>query len=262
MPSQQTSDTESLYRYTRIESPRATDLQLVWAHGWGQSGAAFRPLAEALAPLASSILLDFPGFGTAPLPSSAWGTAEYADAAHHWLSDIARGKRLIWIGHSFGGRVGIQLAARHPETLDGMVLIAAAGLQRQRSMAQRIRLAARRTFFKSAKRIVREGPRLDRLRQRMGSADYRNAGALRPILSRVIAEDLKSIAPRITSPTLLIYGQKDTETPPEMGERLKTLIPGSALAILEGYGHLDILNEGRHQVALRLRRFLEQHKLS
>ena len=55
--------------------------------------------------------------------------ADYADAFAEWLSTLPRARR-IWIGHSFGCRVGLQLAARHPATVDGLFLIAAAGLPR------------------------------------------------------------------------------------------------------------------------------------
>jgi pimeloyl-ACP methyl ester carboxylesterase len=229
---------------------------LIWGHGWGQSSAVFVPLAEALKPFASSTLIDFPGFGKSALPPASWGTAEYADAVAQWLQSQPRAP-LVWIGHSFGGRVGIQLAARHPQLLAGMVLIASAGLPRQRTFFQQIRFSLRKTFFKMAKRFLREGPQLERLRQQMGSADYRSAGALRPVLNRVVGEDLTETARRVQCPTLLIYGNEDTETPSEMGQQLKGLIPGAELALLDGFGHLNILNEGRHQVALRIRKFLQ-----
>lgn len=242
-----------------IASPRSTQVRLVWGHGWGQSGAAFRPLAEALASLAPSTLLDFPGFGASPIPPTTWSTADYADATAAWLRESFSGEQIIWLGHSFGGRVGLQLASRHPQLISAMVLIAAAGLQRRRSLPEKLRISAKRAFFKTAKRLLPEGPQLDRLRQRMGSADYRNAGAMRPILSRVVSEDLTTVASSVRTPTLLIYGRNDTETPPDFGERLHRLIPGSELAILDNYGHLTILDEGRHQVALRIRRFLEPY---
>jgi pimeloyl-ACP methyl ester carboxylesterase len=57
---------------------------------------------------------------------------------------------------------------------------------------------------------------------------------------------------------LLIYGTRDTETPPEIGERLNKLISGSELALLQGFTHLNILTDGRHQVAMKIRRFVEQ----
>ncbi len=229
---------------------------LVWGHGWGQSSAAFVLLAETLKPFAPSTLIDFPGFGRSALPPVSWGTAEYADAVAQWLQSQPR-TQFVWVGHSFGGRVGIQLAARHPKLLTGMVLIASAGLPRQRTLLQQIRFSLRKAFFKMAKRFLREGPQLERLRQRMGSADYRSAGALRPILNRVVSENLTDVARKVQCPTLLIYGKEDTETPPEMGQRLEALIPGAELKVLDGFGHLNILNEGRHQVAPRLREFLQ-----
>jgi pimeloyl-ACP methyl ester carboxylesterase len=206
--------------------------------------------------MASSSLIDFPGFGKSPMPPETWGTAEYADGVAEWMAMLPPGPR-VWIGHSFGCRVGIQLAARHPQSVSGMVLIAAAGLQRQRSLPERLRFGIRRTAFKTAKRFVREGPGLDRLRQRFGSSDYRSAGALRPILTRVVGEDLTEAAKAVRCPSVLLYGRLDTETPPEIGERLKALIPHSELTVLNGFNHLSILSEGRHQVALRIRKFLE-----
>jgi pimeloyl-ACP methyl ester carboxylesterase len=241
---------------TELQSPKQTDLHLIFGHGWGQSGLAFLPLAEALKPIAPSFLIDFPGFGKSALPPETWGTADYADAVARWIEELPA-RQYIWIGHSFGCRVGLQLASRHPSALRAAVLIAAAGLQRHRTPAEKIRIAFRRTFFKTAKRLLGGGPRIDRLRQRIGSADYRSAGTLRPIFNRVVREDLTEIAKTVKCPTLIIYGSKDTDTPPEMGERLNRLIQGSEYSLLEGFGHLDILNEGRHQVALRIRRFLE-----
>jgi pimeloyl-ACP methyl ester carboxylesterase len=247
-------------RFVVIEtvSPRPRSLRLLFGHGWGQSSEAFLPIAETLKPFAPSYLIDFPGFGKSPIPPKNWGTAEYADAVAEWMRALTP-DRYIWIGHSFGGRVGLQLAARHPTLLTGMVLIASAGLPRTRTPVERARVALRRTFFKTAKRVLKEGPQLDRIRSRMGSADYRAAGALRPILSRVVSEDLSQVAAAVRCPTLLLYGSEDTDTPPEIGERLHRLIAGSEFSLLEGLGHLDILTRGQHQVALRIRKFIEAH---
>ncbi len=241
---------------TEIGIPQENRPHLVWGHGWGQSGAALVPLAETMKAFASSSLIDFPGFGKSPSPPDSWGTAKYADFLAEWMARLPAG-HLVWIGHSFGGRVGIQIAARHPKLLRGMVLIAAAGLPRRRTLPQTVGLHLRKAAFKTARRFTREGPQLDRLRQRFGSADYRAAGAMRPIFTRVVAEDLSEQAKAVKCPALLIYGTADTETPPEIGERFKALIPDSELVLLAGFNHLSVLSEGRHQVALRIRKFLE-----
>ncbi|MBV8897598.1 MAG: alpha/beta fold hydrolase, partial [Acidobacteriaceae bacterium] len=256
MNSEEVTTERRTFAVHEVESPQTSDVRLIFGHGWGQSGAAFQPLAEILKPFWPSSLIDFPGFGKSALPPETWGTADYADAVAEWLRTLPAAK-FVWVGHSFGGRVGIQLAARHPALLAAMVLIAGAGLQRKRSLLERLQMNARVMTFKVAKRFVREGPQLDRLRQRFGSADYRQAGAMRSVFLRAVREDLTNEAKRVDCPTLLLYGTRDTETPPEMGERLQRLIPRAELALLDGFTHLNILTEGRHQVAMRIRRFLE-----
>ena len=203
------------------------------------------------------MLLDLPGFGASPLPPAAWSTADYADAVAAWLTGLPPGRR-IWIAHSFGCRVGLQLAARHPALLDALVLIAAAGLPPARSLPQRARIAMRRWSFRLARAVTREGPARDRLRARFGSADYRQSGALRPILVKAVTEDLSTAAAAVRCPSLLIYGDQDHETPPELGMRLNALMPRSRLVVLRGFDHWNVLTEGRHQIVQRVGEFMEQ----
>lgn len=231
-------------------------VQIVWAHGWGMDGNALAPFAQSFASLATSYLPDFPGFGQTPPPSEAWGTRDYADAAAAWLRTLPAGKR-IWVGHSFGCRVGIQIAAHYPYLFDKMILIGAAGLKRKRSIWKRMNNAIRLYTFKTLKLFVPEGPKCDALRASFGSADYRNAGELRPTFIKVVQEDLSETAKKILCPTLIICGSKDTETPPEISQRLNTLINQSSLHILDGYDHYSILGAGRHQVAALIKPFIE-----
>jgi pimeloyl-ACP methyl ester carboxylesterase len=230
---------------------------LVWAHGWGQTHAALLPLAESMRAAAPSVMVDFPGFGESPLPPTPWGTADYADAIAEWLAPL-KPARHIWIAHSFGCRVGLQLAARHPQTVAGLFFVAAAGLPRQRSPIEQARLVARRYSFRLMRSLTPEGPARDRLRQRFGSADYRQAGALRPILVKTVGEDLSESARAVCCPAVLVYGDRDHETPPELGERLKHLIPESQLYVLRGFDHWNVLTEGRHQLLQRLGEFVER----
>jgi pimeloyl-ACP methyl ester carboxylesterase len=229
--------------------------ELIWAHGWGHSHASLAPLAGALRQRADSWLVDFPGFGASP-PPGPWGTTDYADAIAEWLGSLPTRKR-IWVGHSFGCRVGLQLAARHPDTVDALFLIAAAGLQPHRSLMTRARRLPRRLAFRMMRTITPEGPARDRLRERYGSADYRAAGAMRPVLIKAVNEDLSDVARRIRMPVVLVHGEGDTESPPEIATRLHALIPGSRLHLLRGFDHLSILGDGRHQVTHLLGELLE-----
>jgi pimeloyl-ACP methyl ester carboxylesterase len=232
---------------------------IVWGHGWGQDWRAMAGLAESLPRFAAHMLVDFPGFGRSAAPAEAWGTEDYADAVARLIAAHRHGKKVIWVGHSFGGRVGLQLAARHGELVDGLFLIAAAGLPRRRGLVERLSYWGRVRAYKAAMRLA---PILridqDRLRERFGSADYRAAGEMRAILVKVVNEDLTEVARRVRCPTLLLYGAEDTETPPEIGQRLSRLLPGAELSVLAGQDHYSILDQGRHLVLKRLTSFVEK----
>ncbi|MFQ5347602.1 MAG: alpha/beta fold hydrolase [Rhodothalassiaceae bacterium] len=231
---------------------------LVWLHGWGQSGASLLPLARLLAPRAAGIVFDLPGFGRTPPLAPDAGTADYADALAGEIDGV---EPVVLVGHSFGARVALQFAARHPTRVAALVLIAGAGLKRRRSLFWRLRAAALKALGRLARGLDRVfGSDLhDRYARRFGSADYRRAGALRGTFLRAVNEDLSAIARDVTVPTLLIYGSGDRETPPEIGSRLAALIPRAELHLLEGFGHLDILGRGAYQCEHLIARFLERH---
>jgi pimeloyl-ACP methyl ester carboxylesterase len=247
----------AVFRYHSLGRAAGSEAaHLIWAHGWGQDHRVFSGLAGQIERAGVHTLLDFPGFGDSPRPPKDWGTADYADAVATWLGTLSF-RHTIWIGHSFGCRVGLQLAARHPDMVGGMILIAAAGLQRRRTPLQRLRLAGKVASYKLIKRMAALGVPLERWRDRFGSADYRSAGPMRGILVKVIGEDLTAVAARVACPVRLIYGSRDDETPPEMGWRLQKLIPNASLTIVEGCDHHTILTDGLHQILFHLDRFLK-----
>lgn len=237
------------------------DKVLFWGHGWGQSHAAFHDLAVPLKTMGVHTLIDFPGFGESDTPPEDWGTADYADH----IADFIRShgpKKIIWVGHSFGCRVGLQLAARHPDLIAGLFLIAGAGLPRKRPLWQKLYFKLRIAAYKILKKLTPFGLPQDWLVRKFGSADYQNANqAIRKIFVRVVNEDLSDIARNISCPVQLIYGENDTETPPEIGKRLNTLIPNSELIVLQGQDHYSVLGTGRHQVVTALKTFIQKtHK--
>ena len=233
-----------------VEAP----FQLVWAHGWGQDCTALQPIAESWRLSGQNLLIDFPGFGASPRPAKDWGTADYADYCAAFLNTLPPARRL-WVGHSFGCRVGLQLAARHPTLVNGLCLIAAAGLPRRRSLASRLKVKSKVALYKSL-RALPVGDK-DRLRERFGSADYQAAGEMRGILNKVVNEDLSDVAREIKCQVKLIYGSADEETPPEIGHRLAQLIPAAEFVKLDGLDHYSVLDGGRHQTAFQLKRFVE-----
>ncbi|MFZ4761887.1 MAG: alpha/beta fold hydrolase [Alphaproteobacteria bacterium] len=244
--------------------------QFLLLHGWGQQGAAMVPLGQCLQPYSNFIAPDMPGFGTNPAPTEAWGSREYADyLIEQWptLFPASADKEvppLIVIGHSFGGRVALQLARHYPEKVSGVILVAGAGLQRKRSLLFRLRAL----FWKNLSRFAGKIDSLLKpmgcnfsckslLIKRIGSADYKAAGVLRPSFVKVIQEDLSTIAPDIKQPTLLLYGENDSETPPEFGLRYQALIPTATLYVFPRLDHYTVLGSGRHVVAEKIIQFIK-----
>jgi pimeloyl-ACP methyl ester carboxylesterase len=233
---------------------------LLMMHGWGHSLEALRPLGELLSTVAHVHLIDLPGFGGSPKPETDWDTSQYAIRIAEYLDD----KKLkgVWIlGHSFGGRVSIQLAARRPELVSKVLLINSGGLLRKRTFRQQLRMRSIRLLVKGAKtleQLTGSSFLKDRFAARFGSVDYKNAGALRGILVKAVNEDLTMQATQMRQKTLLIWGEYDNETPREMGERLQRLISNSQLIILPGRDHLPFAGAGAHLCAVYIKKFLTE----
>jgi pimeloyl-ACP methyl ester carboxylesterase len=154
--------------------------------------------------------------------------------------------------------VGIQLASRYPDFVKSMTIIAGAGLPRSLPLNKKIwRLLKIRTFKALKHAYTALGLSVDSLRHRFGSRDYASAGDMQPILTRVVNENLSEQSTRIQCRTLLIYGENDAETPPEIGQRLNALIPNSKFIPLSGEDHYSILTSGRHQIAYHIQTLLE-----
>lgn len=229
----------------------------VWLHGWGQDSSALERLAGLLGTSGQHRLFDQPGFGKTPMLEKGAGTADYADALADQLDTIGGGPH-VFIGHSFGARVSLQIAARHPHLVKAIILIAGAGLKKRRSPLFKARAAFLRTLGTLAgisDKIAGTSFR-DAYVARFGSADYKNAGDLRATFVTVVNEDLTQEAKQLRCPALLIYGSEDTETPPEFGRRFENLMPIARFEEVKGFGHLDILTRGAYQCEALIKTFL------
>lgn len=211
-------------------------------HGWGGDVNALNAIAEPLAQHRQVISLSFPGFGSSPEPPESWGTWEYVDFLNDWLGQQITGAVDV-IGHSFGGRISIGLAVRYPSLVGRMVLIDSSGLKPRRSLKTRLKILTAKGMSRTS-RIV--GGRLreiiDRQRERLGSEDWRQASpVMRGTLVRILKEDLKRELANITTPTLLVWGNEDNETPLFMAKVMDRLIPDAKLSVIEGAGHFCYL---------------------
>jgi pimeloyl-ACP methyl ester carboxylesterase len=121
---------------------------------------------------------------------------------------------------------------------------------------QQLKIKMRVAAYKSLRFLPRLGIDTTALRAKFGSADYRNAGPMRPILVKVVQEDLTDVARRTRCPVQLVYGELDDETPPEIGHRLAKLIANASVSVLPRFDHYTILTSGAHQVQHQIERFV------
>ena len=247
-------DTGQQFSYIKLDGAR--NCIFIWAHGWGRSHADFLPLAESLTTLGTHYLIDFPGFGQSPRPAQTWGTEQYADFVAEWLGALPDVPK-IWIGHSFGCRVGVRLAAKHPRLVNALYLIAAPGLPKKMSLWQRLQHYLRICVSKPLKLLL-PASFIEKAKNYVGSADYRNAGNIRDIFLATIEEDLTVAASQICCRTCLVYGELDKETPIHIGQRYHRLLKNSMLVTLPHLNHHSLLTEGRHQILKQLKELTNQ----
>lgn len=218
---------------------------IVLLHGWGANIGLVKGLAEKLALEGYRVYaLDLPGFGDSETPKTAWTVFDYANFAIDYL-DYHQLDQIFLFGHSFGGRLGLILAAEHPERIKRMVLANSAGLRPTTPLTTRLRTS----IYKS----IRDGltkmglsTLSDQLRTlynaRYGSTDFNSVnGTMREIFVKVVNQDLLEYASRVTTPTLLLWGDQDEETPLWMGQKLEAVMGDAGLVVFKGSGHYSYL---------------------
>jgi pimeloyl-ACP methyl ester carboxylesterase len=213
---------------------------VVVLHGWGGRIESMNPVIRCLSARFRVLALDLPGFGEAPVPAGVWGTPDYAAYVRDVIgtTDV---ERAHFLGHSFGAKTSLYLAATHPDLVDKLVLASSSGLRTAPSLGVR----GKRLVSRGARAVGRLGAVGRRARDlvyaRIASTDYKEAGALRPILVNVVNEDLSHLLPRIASPTLLLWGTRDDAAPLAHGQTMEKLIPDAGLVTFEGAGHFAYL---------------------
>lgn len=214
---------------------------LLILHGWGKGLSPYVQIQKDIAGKGFCVVVpDLPGFGKSSPPTTAWGVEEYVDFALRFADALGL-RRFFLLGHSFGGQVALKLAVEHADRVEGLILCAAATIRRspdfKKRMVRFISNAGSFLFslwpFNMFSSIA--GKAFYRL---LGSGDWRySQGVMKYVRQKVVRQDLSALAPRVTVPTLIVWGDQDQATPVQDAYTLKDTIPGSSLRVIPGVGH-------------------------
>jgi len=215
-------------------------------HGWGANIDTIMPIVNLLKDHFKVYALDLPGFGKSDKPEIPFNSQDYSRIVKKFM-DLMEIKKATLIGHSFGGKVSIILAVNHPERVERLVLIDSAGIPPKRSIKYYLKVYSFKTLkfiYKLVFAWNKKEEKMEAFYRRFGSADYRNAdGVMRKTLVKVVNEDLRPILKKVSCPALLIWGDKDEDTPIYMGKIMEKEIPDSSLVVLERAGHYSYLDD-------------------
>ena len=107
--------------------------------GMGATAVALAPQARALRALGyATHVIELPGFGLTPALRKADARfSQLADMVLHVVGELGI-ERAVFLGHSLGGGIALQIALRKPAAVAGLVLVAPAGLGRSMLWAYKL----------------------------------------------------------------------------------------------------------------------------
>lgn len=227
---------------------------LIILHGWGIDGTKFSDLGKLLASDFYVVIPDLPGFGKSDPPRKAQDVSGYAREVKKMMKEL-KIDSAAFVGHSFGGRIVIKMAANSPKLVSSLVLTGAAGVE-----SFRFKRSLKRTIYWTVAKGLKLFawiPPVAKLRKKFyAKRDFGKVeGVMKETFLKVIAEKLDEFAKKINQPTLLLWGSRDQMTPVHDAEKLLKLIPDAYLKIFSGVGH-RLPYQRPHEFAREVTHFL------
>ncbi len=243
-----------------LEGGRGEPLLLV--HGFGGDKDNFTRIAPFLTHRFRVIAVDLPGFGAASRDDTAsYDIASQVERLYRFAAQLGL-TRFHLGGNSMGGFIAARYAASYPREVRSLWLLDAAGCEGA------FDTAALRSYEQDGKTVllVRTRAEFDVL---LATAMHRppwlpralrqalalRAIADRPLHERILREigagspSLDAVYPSIEAPTLIVWGREDRILNPAVAARMQALIPASQCVLLDGIGHMPMVECPRRAAA-------------
>jgi pimeloyl-ACP methyl ester carboxylesterase len=230
---------------------------LMLLHGFGDSFTSWEGWVRELKTQFHIISVDFPGHGLTRAPQgsqlSAEGLADFVDA---FAAQLALPKFAV-AGNSMGGGAAWQLAVRHPERIDALILVDAAGFANDKPPGE-VPLAFKILKYPIGRALLRnidnrplieEGLKTDVYDKSLITpfivdrwAEFQRAPGHRAILMSINmgapARPTAELVSTIKVPTLILWGESDPLIEPAAAKKFAAAIPGAKLITYPKVGHL------------------------
>lgn len=233
---------------------------LVLVHGFSASLHTWEPWVADLKRDYRVITLDLPGHGLSRcLDNSEIGPAQFVDVIDR-VTGALKVERFTLAGNSMGGSAAWNYALAHPEKLEGLVLVDAAGWPRTGDEGEsrpvifkllEVGLARKLIKDLDMSSLIRSGledsfadpafvtdEMVDRYASLARAPCHRDAllalSAGRDARTEASAERLAVLS----MPTLVMHGEQDNLIPASHGEQFAAAIPGAELKLYPDVGHL------------------------
>lgn len=210
-------------------------------HGWNLSSAVFEPLVDQFRSHGyKTYCIDLPGFGTSITPLKPLYLSDYVN----FVTDFIKKKKLlktVLVGHSFGGRIGIKIAAQNSGIIRALVLTGTPGYNPVPRLKIKFFLilakAGRLIFSIPFLKVYQDIVRRFLYKAAQATDFYHTDIKMRQTFKNIISEDLKIYQKMIKTPTLLLWGEDDTIVPVAIARQMVKIIPQSRLKIISSRKH-------------------------
>lgn len=207
------------------------DLYIV--HGWTYTVEPWKSTVEMLRKKGFSIkMLHVPGL-TEP-SKKEYTIDDYVKWADNEIPDGA-----IALGHSNGGRILLNLCAKKPEKLKYLILLDSAGIYEPSMRKQLVEKVAK--IGKPLKKIAVVDKAFHRL---TGSTDYSRAPEnMKKTLANMLESDKSLDLKKVEVKTFILWGKKDTTTPPRQATAMYEKLPNAELKFYANWTHAPYISD-------------------
>lgn len=229
---------------------------IILLHGWGCTWEIWSPIISELSETYQLIIPDLPSFGKSAEPSSIWETTHFVQWLDELITEVSPNDEVVVVGHSFGGKIATMFATKQPKKLSQLIIVDASGLPDPLSAYKQLQEKVLGIMPRDLKDLFSESLKKRIAMMTGSSVDYRNASSYqRKMLRNLFKENLAAQLNNITTPTLIIWGKHDLDTPLHQGERFQQLIPHSQISVFESSQHFPFINESAKFISV-LKQFI------